>query len=491
MIKRDVYLASRDLGKTTDTSSRPSQAAIEHNLRAIAEAHGTDSEQYKNYLSHIGVPDLGEETYVLSDNTGQVLSEGFGEMTLPEINGTSMERITLDQRGAFTFSFSITEEKMVNVWTKGMGMRNVDLEITGDNLEQKYASDKMGPAGESISIKLTPGHYAVIVKDATNYNGGSMATGDFPVDVHYSMETYNSTEISGRISIPERSDTMPVRMRVAEFDGDTRNINYDRSPSDGGVNKLDPSKPVWIVIHGMNSSEDSPVIKDLAAAFGQHANTHDFQVVTLDWNEAAKDGVFIQDAPWTVAVGKWAAHQLQSIGFEAGQINVAGWSHGSYVAYEMGAELQRNTSSTLNTLIALDAATNIPAFSQYNHEPVDFSAISKHSLALDSSIVAGSNTLASTADVAFKIRSDHTTTTTTRHRHAVSVLSSILNGSGAASTEFTQKLGIETLLSGSFVNEYEKDIFGDVFEGVIDVQMSTENPDNATPTRMILDINDL
>ena len=157
--------------------------------------------------------------------------------------------------------------------------------------------------------------------DVTNYNGGTMASGDFSVDLHHQMQEYNSANIEGRISIEGRAGIMPVSMRVAEFLGEDRITDYNKQ-----VSKLDPSKPVWVVVHGREDQEDSDQISELA----RNLQSHDVQVVTLDWNKAAKDNVVLvglQGTRWIEAVGTWAANQLQSLEFTTENIQIVGHSY--------------------------------------------------------------------------------------------------------------------------------------------------------------------
>ena len=238
------------------------------------------------------------------------------------------------------------------------------------------------------------------------------------------------------------------------------------------MHPLNPSIPVWVVVHGKDSSENADIMKQLARSLAAHAEAKEFQVVTIDWSEAAKDGVFIQDAPWAVGVGQWAAHQLTAAGFDPANINVAGWSHGSYVAFELGKELQRATGVTLNALVALDAARNIPLFSGYDHSPVDFAGVSHHALAIDSSIVAGANSLAATADIAFQIRTPGSINlnTLTKHKLAVTGFSAILDKDAESEGPFTDHISIMGIMQGTGRTAgYRHDAYAGAFEGVIDV----------------------
>src|SRR3989338_900519 len=270
---------------------------------------------------------------------------------------------------------------MVNLWVDMEDVGRVstlrfpskpDLTLALDG--GRAISRNGGDSAEAISVKLPPGTHTLTVRDDTDY-WHDLILGNRREDVHLPAIPVNMTvtpfrtqEIIGRISIPGREETMPVSLRRAKFVSDQagnwqRVTDYESSPEQGGVPALTPSLPVWVVVHGKDSSENADIMKQLARSLYAHAEAKGFQVVTIDWSEAAKDGIFIQDAPWAVGVGQWAAHQLTDAGLDPAKINIAGWSHGSYVAFEMGRELQRLTGSPLNALVALDAARNIPLLS--------------------------------------------------------------------------------------------------------------------------------
>lgn len=460
---------------------------------------------------------MGMTDYLCGLENGKYWEDFFkadlrsSSFTLGTIQGERIEPLEMKYmraQGSETIRFELAEDSMVNFWVNSTifpkdlsaGLTeniplNLALQLEGNGVN--FLADKtkgLSGAGESISCMLPAGNYTLTVMDKTNYQSQMLVTSQqlstmfIPkISVEMNIKKYNTAHIEGRISIPERDETMPVSMSVAEFiqkeDGSwVRKEKNDTQP-------LDPTKPVWVIIHGMDSSETSSVISELARAFHGYAKASNIQIVTVDWKDAARDGlVMTQDAPWAVAVGQWVARRLINLGIPPQLINTGGWSHGSYVAFEMAREIERiKPGEQINAFVALDAANNIPWVSGYDHKPVNFAGVSRNSIAIDSSIIAGSDSLAKTADVSFSIQNSNSTNTIMKHRMAVTVLTEILDHERKAPGHFSQFLSLERIMSSAESNQslYNQNAFCGIFEGIIDVEICYEEKSDGTYPRAI------
>jgi len=206
---------------------------------------------------------------------------------------------------------------------------------------------------------------------------------------------------AGAGGLPFLLHVMPVSMRVAEFDeAGKRKTNYEAKEGNDAISKLDPSKPVWVVVHGRENSEDSSQI----AALTRNLQNLDVQVVTIDWEGGAKDGIGLGGQKWIEQVGIWASRQLQAAGFKGEQINVIGHSWGSYVSYEIGAHIPGG----VRTLVGLDPAEDAPIlgggiYKGFNDPNFKFSDVAGNSYTIYSSNL-GSPDRAKTAEYSFEIK---------------------------------------------------------------------------------------
>ncbi len=309
-----------------------------------------------------------------------------------------------------TLRFDITEDKMVNFGVPGVvGNRLIVLEISGSGLgTQKYATHHAQGSGETVSLHLPKGTYTLTISDNTDYRDmvhAPFAHSRFSVPLETNIKPYTSANIEGKISIEGNEKIMPVSMRVAEFDQDTgeRKKNYEATSGREAISKLDPTKPVWVVVHGRVNSEDSSQIVDLT----RNLKNLGVQVVTLDWAGGAKDNlspIGLEGQKWIEQVGTWAADQLKAAGFGGQNINVIGHSWGAYVSYEIG----RHTSGGVKALVALDPAADTVilgggAYHGFNDPNFKFSDVAANSYAFHSSDF-GNAFLAKTAEYSFDIR---------------------------------------------------------------------------------------
>lgn len=443
-------------------------------------------------------------------STNELLLNGIKTYHLlkGDIGWQSAKDVEMIRGGAAEIKFTLTESTMVNFWVTSGQIPNIDeqhlpsppnltLSISGTGLGNTvYKSDKAGLAGESISVALPPGEYRVLVSDSTNYASWHLSDAKLnsltlpTITVGANLKTYQSQHIEGRISIEGSSVTMPVSMSVAEYE-EVGIGNWQRKETGlSTISALDRNKPVWVVVHGMDSRPDAAVMDELSKALFKYAESNNIQVVTVDWQQAAASGfIMTQDAPWTTAVGKWTAQQLISAGFPAGNINIAGWSHGTFVAEELAIEVQRLRSEQINNIVALDAARNLPIISGYHHSP-NFAAISRNSIAFDSSIIAGDNDYATSAHYSYQIRSNELNPII-RHRIAVTTFTSILNNQKEHPTnQFSTLFSFEKIQNGYLgAGALQKNSFNGGFEGLIDVSIDTqiisgENYYKANPSTM-------
>lgn len=375
---------------------------------ALARADGGLMEQAYTILDAVWYenedPDFVGQTLVSQVRSDLKLSNGTRIGTEP---------ITMFKNKTIERTIHIEEKTMANLWVDALGFvnyawreLNFSLSISGDKLEKKYTSNRSSTSGESISLVLEPGVYTVTLTDLTNYmwSGGTIA-----VDMGVDIRPRNTAETIGRVSIPERNETMPVSMRVAEYFTDQNNqvkrkTDYNLDPQNGGISRLDPGKPVWVVVHGRENSEDSSQIAELT----RNLKSQDVQVVTLDWEGGAGDNLIpkvgLEGQKWIEVVGAWSANQLKSMGFAGENINVIGHSWGSYVSYEIGMHIPGG----VKTLVALDPAQDSPAlgggiYKGFNDPEFKFSDAASNSYTIHSSNL-GNSARAKTAEYSFEIK---------------------------------------------------------------------------------------
>jgi len=440
-----------------------------------------------------------------------LLQSGFISEEIALSNGTREGElnISLNAHGKRVFRFTLLEPAMVNFWVnvsdvfaRNPGSLNqigitpdLSISLAGSALPESYVSQKpgvaLGSAGESVSTVLPAGEYELTVSDVSDPGiytllGGAEHVSIQRIPLGMNIKPYNTAKMEGRISIPQSAQTMPVSMSVAEFKETDSNELRRKEFGTDDIGGLNPNEPVWVVVHGMNSKERADTIDNLARALYQYTDTENIQVVTVNWEDAAKDALFIgRDAPWTVSVGKWVAQQLLAAGFQPGQINGAGHSHGSYVLFEMGQQIQRIRSVSMNALVALDPAGNNPAISGYEHGDIAFSSVAQNSIAFESSLIADSDWLASTAHAAFHINSPSTYAPWKEHSLGLTAFTEILKHGHDAPGSFSEHFALQRIMSpaSSYVGEYIHDVYegdpdihpGGEFEGTIHVSGTEEN----------------
>jgi len=342
---------------------------------------------------------------------------GIGEEKVGE------EEVQLEPGRSVTLFFTIEkeEEKMVNFWVEGVDERDLTLRIQGGPLPAKgYSSAKEGVTGESVSLRLTPGTYELTVEDETGYGVRSIAEGSFRVPVHYEIVPFRTQEIVGRISIEKSPETMPVRMRVAEFDSAGKRI--DRVSD---LNALKPDNPLWVVMHGREDNPDSGKMTELARALTEAGH----QVVTLDWAEAARDNMphlfGLQGEQWIEAVAEKAYQFLKSAGIPGGNVYLGGHSWAALVAFEIAERYKGDNGFGVQAIVALDPAKDPTLKIGYDASQVDFSAVSRVSWGFHSSFW-GSVPRTMTGGRAIEIRSPGVIHPTSEHGIAVTTFANLV-----------------------------------------------------------------
>ena len=440
----------------------------------------TDKDSKPNTVAYVSeeIAMLGDWTALLD---GQLVSI-VHDMGIIEDSLEETHEINMMAGDSYKLQFTITRDSMVNLWVNQSDITtdriherfNIDLELRA-MIGGSFVSDNNGDAGESISHALPAGKYTLTLTDNTDYSGETLMSAEeveqliLNVGVGINIKPYTTQKIEGRISIPESGKTMEVSMSVATFDDiGNRNKNYELSPSEGGVDQLNPNKPVWVVVHGRKDSENGNNIDFLA----QSLFSRGYQVVTLNWEDSAKDnGVLVgalNGANWIPSVGKWAADQLKAMGFKGDKVLDGGHSWGSLVAYEIGKNYkygQDGNGYGIQAIVAMDSPTD-PLPNNYPIHDVVFNDVSKVSWAFLSSSF-GSGLRANTANYNFDILGVHENEESTifmtpekkllldnaqaylsEHGYSVSYFANLVNGEGDTSLDI---LDIDKLVNGEML----------------------------------------
>lgn len=244
---------------------------------------------------------------------------------------------------------------------------------------------------------------------------------------------------------------------------------------EGSDVSIDPDKTTWVVIHGRNQSATSPDIVQLASTIDGYQPGD--QVLLLDWGQAAASGAVGGNGEnFIKPVAAWAASALQQYGFSGAQLNLVGYSWGSYVAAEMAENL-----GTVNSVLSIEAAKDYPG-GDYNPEAageVDFATHANQSWAfLGTADIFASSVTSATADQSFLIDGAD-------HFEAVSLVTEILNSPQAG--PWASALPLARLLTGApipFWPAKSYDTFGNLaligasFNGVIQTDTDGQRPES-------------
>jgi Ca2+-binding RTX toxin-like protein/pimeloyl-ACP methyl ester carboxylesterase len=264
------------------------------------------------------------------------------------------------------YRFTLNQRSNFNLTLDGLS-EDANVELLNSSGGSITTSNYWGTTPDSITRTLDAGIYYIRV-----YQGRGAANTNYKLDVTADLNWAATDGI-----LPPKS------------------ISLERTDSNGygSPQKIDPTKPTWVVIHGWNGASNLGETMGLANALGLDGS----QVLTLDWHELAKDPVNVGNAAsWIQRVGTWAAKKLNDWGFTSSNINLAGHSLGSYVAYEIA----KHTPGGVNRLVALDPAQEIPG--GYITSQIKFKDNAKYSIAFYGS-AAGSDPRGVTADATFSM----------------------------------------------------------------------------------------
>jgi pimeloyl-ACP methyl ester carboxylesterase len=408
------------------------------------------------------------------ENLGVVESQkGFSGVKKMKMAPESDSRLTFTLSVPMMVNVVIDHRKLGMVrGTATPASPDIDLRIEGGGLSEALVSSSyhpLIPRDEVVSRLLPAGTYTITLDDRTKYGalGKSpfakfITVPDIPLELDMKPITGS---IEGRI-VNEAKDVKPVRMHRAAFDSTGKRLAPESLPT------LDPTKPVWIVVHGMNSSEDFDTIQNLTRELTLNSAVTQ-QVISIDWHEAASAWIG-GDAPWTPLVGKWVAEQLLMLGFSPGKVNFVGHSHGTYVSY-CAARKMMNVSrgEMVSSIVALDPAGNFATSTGFDESHINFRDVAKRSVAIEGSWASGSNSLAGTADVAFQVDSPETNSTFFLHEHSlpVTTFTNLLKNAREVQTNIPEYVRLDVIAGiRSPAHFLRNNIYKDVYEGVITVQ---------------------
>jgi len=249
-----------------------------------------------------------------------------------------------------------------------------------------------------------------------------------------------------------RSATLTTPVTITWF-------NYSTAP-------INPSVPTWVLVHGYEGNGHTAGISKLGEEL--EAEFPNDQVLTLDWSQAAADPSYTDCEQWLQPIGAAAAAALTSHGFAGSTVNLVGYSFGTYISDNIGA----NMSGGVNTLLAIDPPEYISdGPGTYDPETsVNFSAVSHFSMAFhDADTGTGSYgdfVTPQTATVAIDV-------TGTTHGAIIGLVGNLFGGTDPISANFR----FSNLLAYSFgpweankFNAYAQDT-----PGGFDALLSTSN----------------
>ncbi|TSC57178.1 MAG: hypothetical protein Greene041662_1038, partial [Candidatus Peregrinibacteria bacterium Greene0416_62] len=341
------------------------------------------------------------------------------------------EALSIPAEGSETLRFTLDREVMANFWVNSVAGRALSLSISGGSLPTGgYSSDHGLSSADSTSLRLTPGTYDVTVSDKTNYgimpNGNDMRSRPLEFPLHMDVQPWNTRQIMGRVSLPGEREAKEVSLRVAEFDDVTgkRIKSYDPNNADA-VKALDPSKPVWVVVHGREDNEGSGKMEQLA----RELTASGYQVLTMNWSDGAKDNAphfgGLQGEQWIEPTATKIFEMLHALGVRGENISFGVHSWGSFVSYEIAERYKEENGFGVQAIVALDPAKDPTLGIGYDAAQVDFSKVSNVSWGFHSSMW-GSVPRAMTGGKAIEIRSPDVLSPTDKHGLAVTAFANLI-----------------------------------------------------------------
>jgi hypothetical protein len=153
---------------------------------------------------------------------------------------------------------------------------------------------------------------------------------------------------------------------------------------DATATVLQTNKPLWIVIHGMDSDKSDPGLQALAQAV--QAQVPQDQTLILNWGalataQAAPDGVTAYRNAWAAA--DKIAMMLRRSRIPASRVNLIGFSMGGQLEDRIAKDLKSSTTE-VNRIIAIDPSAQGYAVNNRGHlsrHIPDFAGNSSYSIA--------------------------------------------------------------------------------------------------------------
>lgn len=221
-------------------------------------------------------------------------------------------------------------------------------------------SVKTTTSSGSVSWILEPGEHKVKIE--------TVDVGDFNYELSLRSVPLVGKKVENKGLTTDKFgkeiDVDPGSSRVGD-------VNLYRYNKDGRTYQgIESNKKTIVVIHGLNSRSEGENIKKLSTTAAEKYEK-DYQVLALDWEELAKDGVPPFDAARAIKpVAEWTKNTLENLGIKAEQITLFGHSLGSYVSAEIAAGLfsgytydrllgwipNGQEQSVVHRLVALDPA---------------------------------------------------------------------------------------------------------------------------------------
>ena len=256
---------------------------------------------------------------------------------------------------------------------------------------------------------------------------------------------------------------------------------------DGSMSRvLSAKKPVWIVIHGWNSSPGGRAISHLADAI--EADNGNDQVLMLDWSEAVATGALVDAVVRAPDVARFVADSLGAWGFKGSSVSVAGHSLGGYAADWIGREF----AGGVDKIVAMDPAT--PDRPGQLISGTDFAKHSQFSIALHASSY-GSPEAAATADIALRTNVGPYNSIVT-HSDVVDLYANMIASATGKKGDAISKLLDLPKLSPAVAKPWRANAYAGGFDGILTARKNgaewvadkLEYKDKKTKKTVVLDV---
>lgn len=380
-------------------------------------------------------------TRYLGDLSG---AKDLGLLTRPVVIPDSLLGQNNDEYYRFTLpASSNTSLALYNNFIFHPFSGDANLELLDGDGTLIDASRHSGESTDTVSRILQSGVYFIHV-----FKSGQTREADFSLNLS-AVRFVPAPSVTGAVSRDGR--VIPDTVTITRIDGQPI------------VPSSQPGKATttWLIIHGKDGRSSDRIISGLAAAVDAYSNYHtgfNDQVLTLDWHTSASDNspTPLSGAEWITSVAHWAAQTLVSLGIDPTKLNLIGHSWGSYVAFEIAKELVNSQHrGYVQSIVALDPATNIPLANLYPASQVDFSKYARWSWAFTGTApitgdVAGSNRLAVTASESFKMEVPGTSIIDVfgPHSNVVDLFATLVRDSNKSDVGMTSHFSLSNLLNG-------------------------------------------